>query len=63
MASYNDGKAEIVSWICKHVSTGGRILDVGACDGKWAALIGAQRSDVILQRYENFSGNKAERIE
>ena len=57
MASYNDGKTEIVSWICEHVSPGGRILDVGACDGKWAALIGAQRSDVILDACEIFKPN------
>ena len=48
MASYDDGKSEIVAYILdlarnkyKRLSktSSFRILDVGACDGKWADLI------------------------
>ena len=60
MASYNDGKLEVVDWICKRVPKGGRILDVGACDGKWAMLIRDQRQDVILDACEIFKPNARE---
>jgi len=44
MASYNEGKAEVCDYILKlakkkPMSSQFRILDVGACDGKWADLI------------------------
>lgn len=40
MASYDFGKPQIISWIKEHFSPGDRCLDVGACDGKWADLLG-----------------------
>jgi len=40
MASLNVGKAECVEWISKNFSKGTTCLDVGACDGKWAKMIG-----------------------
>lgn len=40
MSSYEMGKAEIVSWIKAHYSQGSNCLDVGACDGIWADLLG-----------------------
>ena len=40
MASYDDGKLQIVDWIQRTFEPGSTCLDVGACDGKWARLIG-----------------------
>lgn len=59
MASYNDGKDFIVDWICDRVPQGGRVLDVGACDGKWAALIRTKREDIILDACEIYKPNAA----
>lgn len=59
MASYNDGKDYIVDWICERVPEGGLILDVGACDGKWADLIHAKRPDIIMDACEIFKPNAA----
>lgn len=39
MASYNEGKAEVCSWIRERFSDDASILDVGACDGKWRKLL------------------------
>ena len=44
MASYNDGKADVVAYILKQAKRkkskeAFNILDVGACDGKWADFI------------------------
>lgn len=39
MASYDIGKTEAVKWIFEHYSRGSTCLDVGACDGKWFALL------------------------
>lgn len=40
MASYDYGKPEIIAWIKEHFEQGATCLDVGACDGKWADLLG-----------------------
>lgn len=40
MASLDIGKPEAVKWIKEHFKAGSTCLDVGACDGKWADLIG-----------------------
>lgn len=40
MASYDEGKQEIVEWIRKNFPRGSTCLDVGACDGKWKDLLG-----------------------
>ena len=40
MGSYNYGKAEIVEWVKQNFPHGATCLDVGACDGKWARLLG-----------------------
>ena len=40
MSSYDDGKAEVVSWIRENFGRRSTCLDVGACDGKWADLLG-----------------------
>ena len=40
MASYDDGKLQIVDWIQRTFETGSTCLDVGACDGKWRRLVG-----------------------
>ena len=57
MASYNEGKDEIVRWICEHATYDSRILDVGACDGKWSDLIRQRRDDIILDACEIFKPN------
>lgn len=59
MASYNEGKDFVVDWICDRVPQGGRVLDVGACDGKWADLISAKRPDIFLDACEIFKPNVA----
>lgn len=60
MASYDDGKDFIVDWICKRLPECAWILDVGACDGKWADLIRAKRSDIIMDACEIFKPNAAQ---
>lgn len=40
MSSYEEGKAEAITWIHEHVRQGASCLDVGACDGKWFDLLG-----------------------
>ena len=39
MASYDFGKTEVCDWIRKKFPNDAEILDVGACDGKWRALL------------------------
>lgn len=60
MASYNDGKDYIVDWICERLPACAGILDVGACDGKWADLIRAKRDDVIIDAVEIYKPNAAQ---
>ena len=40
MASYQDGKIEIVRYVKENYKKGETCLDVGACDGKYADLLG-----------------------
>lgn len=40
MASLNAGKSEMINWVKKIFPSGATCLDVGACDGKWAELLG-----------------------
>ena len=40
MASYDTGKDRMVEWIRTQYREGATCLDVGACDGKWADLLG-----------------------
>lgn len=40
MGSYDYGKTEIVEWVKENFPKGSTCLDVGACDGKWARLLG-----------------------
>ena len=39
MPSYDVGKDVVVDWIRKNFRPDARILDVGACDGKWKKLL------------------------
>lgn len=39
MPSYDKGKEDVVRWIKANFEPGSTILDVGACDGKWAELL------------------------
>ena len=39
MGSYDYGKQEVCEWIREHVSNYAKVLDVGACDGKWRKLL------------------------
>ena len=39
MPSYDKGKAEVCDWIRNKFHTDAEILDVGACDGNWRALL------------------------
>ena len=40
MGSLNDGKDFIVKWIKERFPKGATALDVGACDGRWAGMLG-----------------------
>lgn len=57
MASYNEGKKDVVIWICDHVPEGGTILDVGACDGRWADFIHLIDQDLAVDGVEIFAPN------
>lgn len=57
MASYNEGKKDVVIWICDHVPEGGTILDVGACDGRWADFIHLIDQDLAVDGVEIFAQN------
>lgn len=39
MGSYDYGKKEVCGWIREHFPINAKILDVGACDGKWQWLL------------------------
>ena len=47
MPSYDFGKNLIVKWIRKHFDVDARILDVGACDGKWRQMLPEYRMDAV----------------
>lgn len=40
MSSLDTGKKEVCEWIRANFPHGASCLDVGACDGKWAHLVG-----------------------
>ena len=40
MGSFNEGKEEAIRWIKDNFNEGDTCLDVGACNGKWADLLG-----------------------
>ena len=40
MSSYRQGKPEVKFWLVQHLSNGAEVLDVGACDGVWANILG-----------------------
>ena len=40
MGSYYDGKEHMKHWVQDHIKAGSTCLDVGACDGIWADLLG-----------------------
>lgn len=54
MASYDEGKAEVVSYIRQTFDQGATCLDVGACDGKWHRLLGDY---LQMDACEIFTGN------
>jgi len=47
MPSYDVGKDAVVEWIRINFNTDSRILDVGACDGKWKKLLPEYRMDAV----------------
>lgn len=54
MSSTDAGKNEIVRIIRENFCEGASCLDVGACDGKWARLLGGY---LIMDAVEIFNGN------
>lgn len=56
MGSYNYGKTEIVEWVKVNFPKGATCLDVGACDGKWAKLLGDW---LVMDAVEVFQENIA----
>lgn len=57
MASYDEGKAEVVRYVCDLFKRGSTCLDVGACDGKWHGLLGHY---FIMDAVEIFEPNVIE---
>ena len=57
MGSYNEGKVDVLNWILEHLPEDGTILDVGACDGKWAKMIHALDKDIVVDGIEVFAPN------
>ena len=47
MGSYDVGKDIVCSWIRDRFPTNSKILDVGACDGKWKRLLPEYSMDAI----------------
>ena len=58
MASYNDGKLEVIQYVLNLEPTS--ILDVGACDGKWAMMLVAAGYRGRLDACEAFRPNAAQ---
>lgn len=61
MASYNEGKLEVIEYIMSLEPES--ILDVGACDGKWAQLLRAAGYAGRLDACEAFKPNAAKILE
>ena len=61
MASYDDGKLEVVEYIMSLAPES--ILDVGACDGKWAQLLRSAGYAGRLDACEAFKPNAARILE
>lgn len=57
MASYDYGKKEVCEWIRNSFAKGATCLDVGACDGKWADLLGEY---LTMDACEIFNANVVE---
>ena len=57
MASYNEGQLEVIEYIMSLAPES--ILDVGACDGKWAQLLRAAGYAGRLDACEAFKPNAA----
>lgn len=57
MGSYNEGKVDVLNWILEHLPEDGTILDVGACDGKWAKMLHVLDKDIIVDGIEVFAPN------
>lgn len=47
MPSHDKGKAEVCEWIRRTFPQDCRILDVGACDGKWKKLLPEYTMDAV----------------
>ena len=61
MASYNEGKLEVIEYIMSLAPES--ILDVGACDGKWAQLLRSAGYTGRLDACEAFKPNAAKILE
>lgn len=51
MASFDDGKAEVCTWIRSNVRPEETVLDVGACDGKWQKMLAEYRAMDAIDIY------------
>ena len=59
MSSSDQGKAEAVKWILDNLKPGDTALDVGAGDGKWAALLkGYLLMDAVEVFWPNISNHE-----
>lgn len=47
MPSYDVGKNEVVNWVRRNFPADARVLDVGACDGKWKNLLPEYTMDAV----------------
>lgn len=63
MASYDEGKDFVVGWINEHISKEAKVLDVGACDGKWRKLLPNYPNMDAVEVFEpNITGNHLEQL-
>lgn len=52
MSSYDLGKQEAFTWIRQNFPEGSEILDVGACDGKWADMLNQYYTMDAVEAYQ-----------
>lgn len=55
MGSYFYGKPEVCTWVRKNFPPYSTVLDVGACDGKWKALLPEYKKMDAVEIFEPYA--------